>query len=200
MQPCQGTTGHFVQMAREASHGVWGVRSIHTNGTEIETSGTREIWSNTCLEQVGPRSIRMGPSIRRWKRGLITLWVHSSTSEFDFLVFGYSGESCNTFQTRLAGLDECVLCNWEHEKSVTSVLCGVQRDILTCLGQSPWGHQSGACMDSLRPRGIWNSSVKLRTPHLISKLSGPLVLCLNMGGHQSKLIPLQCMLDNFKKE
>jgi hypothetical protein len=40
---------------------------------------------------------------------------------------------------------------------------------------------------------------EIEDPHLISKLSDPLVLCLNMGGNQSKLTPLQCIPDNFKK-
>jgi hypothetical protein len=37
------------------------------------------------------------------------------------LGFGYSGESCDTFQTRFVELDECAVCNWVHEKSMTLV-------------------------------------------------------------------------------
>jgi hypothetical protein len=106
-----------VWMAREASHGVWGLRPIHTAATWLETSGTREIWSSAHLEQVGPGSIRIAPSIMGWKKTWLpsgSKKISTSTTKFGFSVFGYSGGSCETFQTRSVGLDECVLCNWEH--------------------------------------------------------------------------------------
>jgi hypothetical protein len=48
-----------------------------------------------------------------------------------------------------------------------------------------------------KAKAVFPLCQKLRTLYLISKLSDPLVPCLNIGGSQSKKTPLQCMLDNF---
>jgi hypothetical protein len=49
------------------------------------------------------------------------LVTHQYSWIWFFVICDYSGGSWDTFQTRFVGLDECVMCNWEHERSVTLV-------------------------------------------------------------------------------
>jgi hypothetical protein len=72
----------------------------------VETSGARKIWSGAHLEQVGPRSIRIGSSMSGQKRGMITPYIPTSTPESGFLVFVIIQGSWDTFQTRFV-----VMCN-----------------------------------------------------------------------------------------